>query len=352
MPDHPGDRTLVELWDKASESGTTDLPPHPDESDGTAALCEHAWLLMARSSFVKAQALLENLRRSDPDATRVADLLWALEGDFLAREPIGSLAARLGPSLALLTDVGDPEHTEAASKAEIAAALAPDDKSTSGMFPGLFRNTTAEDELLPGAAPGAEEVTKITRMSEIERIAENQEFISDFGDTASSGDDTQILLVVHRGENKAPPTTEEVDNSFDLGAIKREMRAHGSDDIRHLEGEDDDIIIHTRVEDTAELEPDPTTDVSILELHHENPSAEAAQLVDEAAEWVKRRPVHHLSAQATHPMVQRRDKHRRSASRNVPRWTFWAAAGATAVIFGIAAIGLVVLVRLLFGLIL
>jgi hypothetical protein len=271
-----GDDAAVQaLWDKLSEP-----PVQPDdrirvleEEHNLEALLPLAEVYMATGATLKAQAVLEGLKRHHPGNERVGNLLWALAGDFSLAGTLAEITARLGPDLMQLSELGDEaEHTESLAIADVPPADLPPEEAENAGFPALFRSS------VPHAADY--EHSEVTQTGHMASRDEMRSVVPD--DTTDVGaeavpvqptvGDTQILRVIggsiepmegqiHKEITTAKP--------FDLNEYRRAMNVASDFD---LESEDDDVVVVTRRErseqDTAEsfpvLMPDPTSEAEHL----------------------------------------------------------------------------------------
>jgi hypothetical protein len=284
-----------------------DLPPvpvpesEPDSVTDLDTLLPLAERYLATGSFLKAQRVLERLKRQHPDHRRIADLLWALAGEFsLAAVPLHELVDRLGPDLSQLADLSEEaEHTESVARTTPHDPLDLPEDEANRAFPSLFRTEPggdADPEATPRPPrdPDTDEVTQTAAMASMADLRREGHPSDAAGRPRPRPDnglgsvdgDTQIVRVIHR-ENGSEltalhgamhvPRDATGSETFDLAAFRREMgmEAHSpgsnSDFDTALEREDDDVIILTRREpdrDAPEeqmnaglelIEPDNTT---------------------------------------------------------------------------------------------
>ncbi len=247
-PQHPD---LSRLWTRLAD------PPGPPDGDGDGLDFEPSLQLAERhlafNNLTRGRVILERLRRQKPENARVADLLWAMEGDFRAEADLGTLVTRFGSdSLSSLADLPDePDHTdrtESVTHEELLASVPPE--ADSWAFPQLFRHVEAMTE---AGEPGDREVTAITSLAAL-REAEP----APVSDWTSKGDDTQIVRVVTKASAADPhaypsdvegddaPTKVGVATSYDLAAIRRESAQLPKSDLDGPEGEDEDRVVVLR----------------------------------------------------------------------------------------------------------
>lgn len=290
MGAHPDDPTLQALWARASEPY-----PHPDldaaelETASASARLVAAEHHIASGAFVRARALLERVRREDPDGARAEDLLWALDGDFAIEGSLAELTDRHGPDLTDLTDFADEsEHTATLRPSGSAEREGPSEGSSS--FPVLFRHLEPRTEMHKGLRdePEVTQLSSLAAIDELRRAA-----MTDI--PATTGDDTQILRVVHRaGSSTASEEGSGETGSFDLAAFRREMGMHfapSSDLAGPPEIEDDDLIVLTRREETQEVTETTSASVS-LDLKPEEAALPPKNkaVIDEDARWAQPAP--------------------------------------------------------------
>lgn len=291
MADAPDDKRLQELWERAAVDAAPLPEDVPDTETDVAVLLPLAERYLAAGALLKGQRLLERLRRSHPEHRRVADLLWALQGDFsLGDEPIAMLVERLGPDLSRLADISadlseETEHTESVSREE-AAAL---EREVEGdpAFPTLFRNVTPRPS--PEREEDTEEVTQAMALAGGRAPA--MPSITD----DSGGGDTQIARVIRhddRGKVQTPGGPihrnhdETIDGSFNLTDFRRQMGMEStpaSDLAGMVEREDEELIVMTRREGGGEdttagepIDPDTTTGGAIQPVRRALPKTPEA----------------------------------------------------------------------------
>lgn len=195
-----------------------DLPDVPPETEQRPEiLLPLAERYLVTGSFLKAQVLLERLKKSNPDHRRVQDLLWALQGDFSGGNiPLASWVDRFGPDMPTITDTSldEAENTESLGRSGRHLELDPD--TAEAPFPSLFRNVAVPKP----EGHDEEEVTQASRMTALPRI----ESTDDRGDT-------QISRVIVKQDGHADPTPlhqpHAPPEAFDLAAFRREMGMDG-----------------------------------------------------------------------------------------------------------------------------
>ncbi len=252
----PDDASLLVLLEAAQSPIEGPDTSRADAEDVTSAelvtLAEH---FMVQGAFVRARSLLERVRRSDDVPARACQLLLALDGDFELDEPISQLVVRHGASLVSLPDIGeDSDHTESANLSDLPLQVERDE--VDDRFPALFRDLEAQPAVPPSTAEldPSQEVTAVSSLAEVRQMLEA---IPRSTNAPGTGDDTQIMRVVHRGgmeavrPGAAHTNTPEPDASFNLAEFQREMgmvpRPMSSDmDFVGPEDEDESVVLVTR----------------------------------------------------------------------------------------------------------
>ena len=271
---YPDDPTLKALWDRMSEPATTpDLDAIDDEQADVSSLITAAHHLMASGSHTLARTLLDRAQKLDADHTQVADMLWALEGDFSIDDSLAELVRRHQADLSQLADIDDePEHTESIDATQI--GLPPEPEKAAGAFPNLFRDLEPRTEMLgPHDFDSvSDEITKVTSMMDLSSMDTIQ-------DRTFSGEHTEIQRVItHQTLGDEP----EPELAFDLSSLES--------DLTSPELEDDDVVVITRrEEDTQPDEEEP----SKLVLDDTTPGPPATRKgaaprkqADEAETWI------------------------------------------------------------------
>jgi hypothetical protein len=243
-PDHAGLRALLE---RASEA-----PTNPEEEASEAETASPAELIrlaehqMALGAFVRARGLLERVRRKVPDHRWAKDLLWAIDGEYLAEGSLAELCERWGPELPVLTEISaadDVEHTESARSRDLDL----DDRRSSRAFPALFRNlangATGEE---PSSEP---ELTAVSAMAQSTQLRATEP-----GErTDPGGDDTQIVRILKpaRSTGQDPDAQVTAVNLAEL-RVAAKSKSAGAQDYAGGDDEDDALIVHTRREDATD----------------------------------------------------------------------------------------------------
>jgi hypothetical protein len=242
LMERPGDPELLRLAQQArAEAPPTDPEiaiEEETELDLALPVAEH---FLATGAFLKAQRILEMLRRNHPDNARVSDLLWALEGDF--SEPDMSLLEfceryRPQPVEEVLTE----EEEEEEEYWEKHTAKIP-------LFPNLFRDVS--DPSI--------EVTEEVEITELQTFAP----ASDLPELPDTTDDTDVLHVI--GE---PPDFDLDSDTFGIDQLPLPPE-------NPIEEEDDHVIVLRRptddvlgprvvTEDLDTIELDPSEDFPLL----------------------------------------------------------------------------------------
>ena len=252
QPDHPELLALLERAQAPPEEVDTSKAEDDNASaQELVALAEH---FMAQGAFVRARSMLERVRRGEDVPTRARQLLLALDGDFDLDEPISQVVARHGVLLSLPDIEEEGDHTESANLDDLPLQLERDDLDD--RFPALFRGLS-EDKVPETTADldPSQEVTAVSSLSEVKAMLEASSQAA--ASAPGTGDDTQIMRVVHRGgvESVAPgaahTNTPEPDASFNLADYQREMgmvpRPLSSDmDFVGPEDEDESVVVVTR----------------------------------------------------------------------------------------------------------
>jgi hypothetical protein len=281
LAEHPQHPDLDRLWARVGE------PSDPPDGDGENLAFEEALQLAERhlafNNLTRGRAILERLKRQRPEHARVADLLWAMDGDFRSEDDLPTLVARFGPDpLSTLADLpDDPDHTDRTESVAHEDLLGPGPGEVDARaFPQLFRNIEPMTEAARG---GEREVTAVTSLAALRAAAEP----APASDWTSKGDDTQIVRVVGKGgpgdghlgstdlDTDEGPTRIAASSSFDLAAIRREAAQLPKSDLDGPEGEDEDRVVVLR-HGTSASERD-TLPVA----------PERNDLPDEGASWAK-----------------------------------------------------------------
>lgn len=272
LADYPDDPTLKALWDRMSEPATTpDLDAVEDDHADVASLITAAHHLIASGSHTLARTLLERAQKLDSSNRQVADMLWALDGDFALDTPLAELVRTHQSDLSHLADLEDePEHTESVDAADL-----PDDRDKAGgNFPNLFRDLEPRTEMLGvhDFSHVSEEITKVTSMMDLQSM-------ETLDDRTFAGEHTEIQRVITR-KTLGEDTTSE--NAFDLSDM--------ASDLESPELEDDDVVVITRREDEDTLPEEAEN--SKLVLDEPTPDLPASrggpgrQQADEAETWI------------------------------------------------------------------
>lgn len=283
LASHPDDHRLKALWDRMAEPRTTpDLEAVEDENADVPSLIAASHHLIASGAHTRARALLERAHRIDAENTLVADMLWALEGDFEIEGTLSELARRFGPDLSELADLDDePEHTESTEIGSLG-----DDRDKQGSFPSLFRDLEPRTEMLGGHHfdEQSDEITKVTSMMDIGGM-------DTLTDQTFTGEHTEIQRVITRKTlteagvdkgKKGGAAVEDVESetAFDLAGLQSDLTAP--------EFEDDDVVVMTRKEEER-TDTAPGADTVVEEkivLDSEPPPAAGRRQSDEAETWV------------------------------------------------------------------
>ncbi|MCB9677013.1 MAG: tetratricopeptide repeat protein [Alphaproteobacteria bacterium] len=266
----PDDAELKQLLSQTDEPGTViDLTdPMEDDPDGQAVLAAR---LLVEGAPLKARRLLERVRKSHPDHTRTADLLWALDGDFRLRGvTLADLARVHATPTQSLVDL--PEDTDQTMESDDPTD---DDLDAGAAFPSLFKNLEEQTEAY-GLVSSTEE-PEVTQVSAIVTDAGEANEVTQ----ETTREDTQIMHVVrtagHQPDASAADTL--VDGTFDLKAYEQSLKG---------ESEDENVVLHRKA--NPERTVTETDGGSRIKL---DPSRDRVQIganaVDEGAEFIRPR---------------------------------------------------------------
>ena len=268
LAEYPDDPKMKALWDRMSEPATTpDLDAVEDDNADVASLITAAHHLIASGSHTLARTLLERAQRLDPANAQTADMLWALDGDFALDRPLSELVQEHQADLSHLADLEEePEHTESVDMADV-----PDDRTSSGNFPNLFRDLEPRTEMIDphDFASASEEITKVTSMMDLSSM-------DTIVDQTFTGEHTEIQRVI---THAALGDDTDGESAFDLSDLQSDLPP---------ELEDDDVVVITRREDDVS-EPHPDEESKLV---LDEPSAPPAgrsprrQQADEAETWI------------------------------------------------------------------
>lgn len=266
---YPEDDAIRELLDETEEPGTvidvTD--PMEDDPDGQAEL---AGRLLIEGAPLKARRILERILKSDPNHSRSADLIWALDGDFRLRGvTLADLARVHAAPTQSLADL--PEDSDLTAEADHTI-----EEVEHAAFPTLFKNLEEQTESYN--PPSTDEEPEVTCVSSI---------VSEAGESAevtqevATREDTQIMHVVrttgHQPDSAAVDTL--VDGAFDLRA--HEMSLGG-------ESEDENVIVRRKAPAERTI-----TETDAGERIRLDPSRDRVQqganVVDEGADFIRPR---------------------------------------------------------------
>ena len=238
------------------------------------AVLDLAERYMAAGSFVRAQGLLERLHRQGLGGRRVADLLWAIAGEYSSGKlPLEALLDELSPEARLSEWEGielteslqareETAHDPAAAERELLAA-SDDRESGRPAFPDLFRrgeSTVDETTMLD-----EDEVTVASSMATLDQMVDvpsDQHTDPGVSETGEGGD-TRIMEVIggevqdldpaqpiHRSPGPMASAGAELGSTLDLRSYRDSMGVEGLslDAETFLEEEDQDLIVMTRRE--------------------------------------------------------------------------------------------------------
>ncbi len=202
-PDHPDAAAL-----SAEIAQDRDKPPStlPDAKASREAQLEAAEAYLSANAYLKAKRLLDRMRSQFPEDPRVAELHWALAGDYEI------------PTSLLVELVDAHGHVE--PRDENTA----DGATTEGAWDD---NPYDADEEV-----SASENTMITRMADLVNMAPAEEAPLDADEDDDRGDDTRILTVFGDDDGAPPPRTDESHHQF-------------HDTASDVEREDDHIVVMT-----------------------------------------------------------------------------------------------------------
>ncbi|MCB9664072.1 MAG: hypothetical protein H6732_08150 [Alphaproteobacteria bacterium] len=183
---------LAELQERAGAPRTT--PMVPESGAPTDELLAAAERFLCEGASLTARRLLEGLARREPEHPRVAELRWAMAGDFdlvgstlaeVVERTVGSVGM---PDLHLDPDLDVDAPTDAG--VEIAPAVT-GGRQDRHAFPSLFKGTQAEDDV------DLDEVEN-TQAMRLDELA------SDGPTFADGGEDTQVMHVVQQAREPEP----------------------------------------------------------------------------------------------------------------------------------------------------
>lgn len=236
QPDHPG---LQALWACATAEPETSTDDEVLASDAPLAdVLRIAEGHMVHGAFVRAQALLERVRRLQPNNPRASELLWAIGGEFTTPQTLAALCGGLTDGPQLGGDFSDdPEHTESVSVQSL--GLPPPKTKSDQAFSGLFRNLRKRGRSKT-TTPDITERTAVASMADLLPIIAEVDTVDSDG-----SEDTQILRVVHRDGDGDP----------DALNLAEPPEQGVSDFLAGAEEEDESVVIVTRRDD-----PSPPTD--------------------------------------------------------------------------------------------
>ncbi|MFH1466668.1 MAG: tetratricopeptide repeat protein [Pseudomonadota bacterium] len=209
---HPGDPIVASL--KVLCDGPPRTPPanaRELEQHGSAAqILDLAERFMATGSLLRARALLERIRNTDPTRTRAKDLLWALDGDFdVGDVRPEDLAAQLAPTFRDHVHIGATE-LEPPGADEVTATRIPleDDDAHEAEFPALFRRIGLE--MLPLHDDDTGEITQARALASPEdlRQAAPAETTGELDAVEPRREDTEVMMVIPKGGGEQAPPAE------------------------------------------------------------------------------------------------------------------------------------------------
>jgi hypothetical protein len=254
--ERPGDPSLKQLAKEVEESleaapSTDPGIPIVEEMNLDEAL-PAAENYLATGAFLKAQRILEILRRKHEENERVNDLLWALEGDFSS------------PGMTLLGFCERYRPAPQPSPTDSPTPPPPTNTAKIPLFPNLFRDLS--DPSI--------EVTEEVEITELQSFAP----ISDLPDLPEATDDTDVLHVI--GE----PIDHDLDSDtfgIDQLPLPPENPIEEEDDHLIVLNRPTDDVLGPRVvtEDLDTIELDPSEDLPLLKKK----LAEQARLLDSKA---------------------------------------------------------------------
>ncbi len=300
----PDDEQIESMLAESEEPRTQlDLTdPLDEDPDGQARLAER---LLIQGAPLRARRLLEKVRRSHPDHTRTADLLWALDGNFRLRGvTLADLARVHAAPTQSLADL--PEDTDFTAEASVPPELADEEDSKGAAFPTLFKNLEEQTEAFGGTptSTGEREVTQATQVSSI-LAGETQTTQTETQTTDGRGgtdgrEDTQIMHVVrttgHQPDGSSGDTL--IDGAFDLGAAEQALQG---------ETEDEDIVLRRRSRH-GPADTDTQIDTQSGRIHLD-PSRdrvqEGANIHDEGAEFIRPRKKPQVTVEPAPPRARK-----------------------------------------------
>ena len=286
MPDEPKLEQLLELT-----QGPARTPPsnaRQIELQGSPAeLLELAERFLSTGSFLRARALLERVRQTEPTNARAKDLLWGLDGDFDAGDiSPEELAAQLAPTF---QDHGGFVSLEPPGAEEVTATRIPvdDEDIAEAEFPALFRRVGMG---LPLMDDDTGEITQARALAGPEELQDPSSAPPPDSYDPADGrhEDTEIMMVIPSGGvesvNKADAKVHtkrsqdyDLRSTLDLAEYRRSMgvSAPSLSDLStmpdvteetgdgmsvSLEEEDADLVVVTRRERSREKRDSDLTD--------------------------------------------------------------------------------------------
>lgn len=193
------------------------LPPAEAPFADRLAVAE---TLLACGAFLKGRRMLDVMDQERPGEARVADLLWALQGDF---DLVGATLPQIVAHYAV-PEAAPPTNPGATGPLHVTRSRSSANRS--GAFPALFRGPTSDRDRADTEA----ETTMATRLEDLRPAPSLPDLDRD--------DDTAVLRVVG-GDDTDPDAS-------------GRPRARGTEDLE----EEDDVVVLVR---RRELQSPPET---------------------------------------------------------------------------------------------
>jgi len=262
---------------------------------------------MAAGSFVRAQSLLERLHREGQGGRRVADLLWAIQGDYSSGKlTLEDLITELSPEIRLSEWEGvelteslrvreETAHDPEAAARELLASGEGKSESRPA-FPDLFRNGEMADDI---TLHDEDEVTMASSMATQDQMGDlpSDQHTDPGMSVTGDGGDTRIMEVIgqefqdledsrpiHRPVDPMMAAGSELGSTLDLRAYRDSMGMDGlaPDAETFLEEEDQDLIVMTRRE--GRERPPPVSRRPIVEVVEKGVAGQSRQQAEQVYE--------------------------------------------------------------------
>ncbi len=316
----PGDPWMLRVLEEAQH---VRAPEDREEPSTPSEMVQRAEEYIARGAFLRGQGLLERARRrglAEEDQGRVADLIWAIRGDYSTDKSLEELCDALSPA----HEVGrDGEHTEFAPPEGT-------ERRDRKEFQKLFRDLgPASQPPVPGERTS---VSVMAGDSDLRGPLPPEDLVPEL-QLRPAGDQTEILRVVRRrsegagGDSEPSLADAEVTGDYVPGS----------------EYEDDSLVVLTKEERPPGRESEPSGESPppvAADKAWENEALRRLRRSQEQAPVRRSRPRRKSSSRASRPA---------SSSVHVqpemePVWPWWLAAAA---VLGISLLIVAALVSLL-----